>query len=89
MMQWIVVAVILVAAWFLLPFCLPSRNAGKGRSGGFLASFADGLATALDPRKAIIVEEMEKRQNQDGEEADGDDEPLEEQNAVSLLKPSP
>jgi len=76
MTQWIVVAVILAAACFLVPLCMPSRNAGKGRSGGFLASFADGLATALDPRKAMVVEEMEKRQNLDGEEADGDDEPV-------------
>lgn len=81
MMQWIVPLVIIAAACFILPFCLPSRNAGKGRGGGFLASFADGLSTALDPKKAMIVEEMEKRQNQDGEEADGDDEPLTEQNA--------
>jgi hypothetical protein len=73
MMQWIVPLILLIAAAFLAPFALPSRN--KSRGGG-MASFFDGMATALDPNKALIVEEMEKRQNQDGEEADGDDEPV-------------
>jgi hypothetical protein len=50
------------------------QRARKGRLGSAMI----GIATALDPAKAMIVAEMEKRQNQDGEEADGDDEPLTE-----------
>jgi hypothetical protein len=77
MMQWIVPIIIIAAAFFLVPASMRSmQRSRKGRLGGVMNSFADGLATALDPKKAMIVEEMEKRQNQDGEEADGDDEPL-------------
>lgn len=43
---------------------------------GRLGSAMIGVATALDPAKAMIVEEMEKRQTMDGEEVDGDDEPV-------------
>lgn len=76
MMQWIVPVLILVAAYFWLPMSMRStKRWQKGRS-GVMASFADGLATALDPRRRIVVEEMEKRQDLEGEEADGDDEPV-------------
>jgi hypothetical protein len=79
MMQWLVPVIILVLAFFLVPMSVRStKRSRKGRLGGVMTSFADGLATALDPKKAMIVAEMEKRQNQDGEEADGDDEPLTE-----------
>lgn len=79
MMQWIVAAAILVAGLFLVPMSMRSmKRSRKGRGGGVMASFAEGVATALDPHKALIVSEMEKRQNEDDEEADGDDEPLPE-----------
>ena len=79
MMQWIVPLIILAAAYFLVPMWTRSmKRSRKGRLGGAMASFADGLATSLDPGRRLIVEEMEKRQNMDGEEADGDDEPLPE-----------
>lgn len=73
MMQWIVPLVILAAAFFLIPASMRSmQRSRKGRLGSAMI----GIATALDPAKAMIVEEMEKRQNMDGEEADGDDEPV-------------
>jgi hypothetical protein len=75
MMQWIVPILIIAAAFFVIPASMRSmQRARKGRLGSAMI----GIATALDPAKAMIVAEMEKRQNQDGEEADGDDEPLEE-----------
>ncbi len=63
MHQWLVAAAILIVGLFLLP--MQMRSIGrwrKGRSGAIFTSFADGLATALDPRRATIVAEMEKRQ---------------------------
>lgn len=78
MMQWLISAGLIVAAALLLPMQMRSmRRWQRGRTGGIVSSFATGLAAALDPAQAMIVQEMEKRQNQDGEEADGDDEPLE------------
>ncbi|MBO9576891.1 MAG: hypothetical protein J7494_14265 [Sphingobium sp.] len=66
-------AIILVAAIWVVPASIRSMKASrKGRLGGAMS----GIAGALDPVRALIVEEMEKRQKQDGEEADGDDEPL-------------
>jgi hypothetical protein len=77
MMQWLVPVIILVLAVWLVPMSVRStKRSRRGRSGGVLASFAEGLATALDPSRRLIVEEMEKRQEMDGEEADGDDKPL-------------
>jgi hypothetical protein len=74
-MQWIVPILIIAAAFFLIPASMRSmQRSRKGRLGSAMM----GIATALDPAKAMIVAEMEKRQNQDGEEADGDDEPLTE-----------
>ncbi len=88
-MQWIVPALILVAAFFWLPMSMRStRRWQKGRA-GVMASFADGLATALDPNRRIIVEEMEKRQDLEGEEADGDDEPVVEERPRHASQPSP
>ena len=76
MMQWIVPLVILVAAFFLIPASVRSmKRSQKGRV-GIMASFADGIATSLDPARKLIVEEMEKRQNEDGEEVDGEEEKL-------------
>ena len=76
MTEWLVSISLIVAAFFWLPMSMRStKRWQKGRT-GILASFADGLATALDPRRQIVVEEMEKRQDMEGEEADGDDEPL-------------
>jgi hypothetical protein len=73
MMQWIVALVILVSAIWLVPMSVQSmKRSRKGRLGAAMI----GIATALDPAKAMIVAEVEKRQNMDGEEADGDDEPL-------------
>lgn len=76
MMQWIVPVIILIAAYFFIPMSVRSTKRSQKGKMGVMASFADGLATALDPKRAMIVAEMEKRQNQDGEEADGDDEPV-------------
>lgn len=75
MMQWIVPILIIAAAFFLIPASMRSmQRSRKGRLGSAMI----GIATALDPAKAMIVAELEKRQNQDGEEVDGDDEPLTE-----------
>ena len=79
MMQWIIPAIILILAVWLVPMSVQSvKRSQKGKLGSVGASFMEGMATAHDPYKAMIVAEMEKRQNQDGEEADGDDEPLED-----------
>lgn len=73
MMQWIVPVLILVLAVWLVPMSVQSmKRSQKGRLGSAMI----GIATALDPAKAMIVAEVEKRQDMDGEEADGDDEPL-------------
>lgn len=73
MMQWIVPAlVVLFAVWFLPMSVQSMKKSRKGRLGSAMI----GIATALDPAKAMIVEEMEKRQTIHGEEADGDDEPV-------------
>jgi len=73
MMQWIIPAlVVLFAVWFLPRSVQSMKKSRRGRLGSAMI----GVATALDPAKAMIVEEMEKRQNMDGEEADGDDEPV-------------
>ena len=73
MMQWIVPVLILVLAVWLVPMSVQSmKRSQKGRLGSAMI----GIATALDPAKAMIVAEVKKRQDMDGEEADGDDEPL-------------
>lgn len=41
-----------------------------------MASLAEGANAALDPNKAMITVELEKRRNADGEEAPGKDEPI-------------
>ena len=75
-MQWLVAGGILVAAIWLVPMSVRSmRHARKGRLGATML----GIATALDPTRTLIVAEVEKRQNQDGEEAGGEDEPLSEE----------
>jgi hypothetical protein len=77
MMQWIVPVVIIAAAFFLVPASMRSmQRSRKGRLGGVMNSFADGVATSLDPSRRLIVEEMEKRQNEDGEEVGGEEEKL-------------
>lgn len=68
-MQWIVSIAILIAAIWIIPASVRSMsNSRKGR----LGSAFTGMADALDPHRALIVEEMEKRQNEDGEEASGE-----------------
>lgn len=75
MMQWIVTGAILIAAIWLVPMSVRSmKHARKGRLGSAML----GIATALDPARTLIVQEMEKQENQDGEEAGGEDEPLPE-----------
>lgn len=79
-MQWIISAIILLAAIWVVPASIGGMKAQrKGRLGDAMS----GIAGALDPARAMIVAEMEKRQNQDGEEADGDDEPLPEERIAS------
>lgn len=75
MSQWIVAAAVLVSAIWLVPMSVASmKRSRKGRLGEAIS----GISGALDPARAMIVQEMEKRQELDGEEADGDDEPLPE-----------
>jgi hypothetical protein len=75
MMQWLVAGGILVAAIWLVPMSVRSMShSRKGRLGSAMID----VATALDPARTLIVQEAEKRQNQDGEEAGGEDEPLPE-----------
>ncbi len=77
MTQWLVALAILIVGALLLPMQVRStRRWRKGRTGGVMASFADGVATALDPSRRIAVEAAEKRRDMDGEEAGGEDEPL-------------
>ncbi|MBO9671004.1 MAG: hypothetical protein J7485_10840 [Sphingobium sp.] len=76
MMQWIVSLAILVAAFFLVPASMRSMQRSRKGRAGILNSFADGMATSLDPSRKLIVEEMEKRQNEDGEEVGGEEEKL-------------
>jgi hypothetical protein len=76
MMQWIVPIIILILAFFLVPMSVRSTKRSQKGKMGMLGSFADGLATALDPKRAMIVEEMERRQNEDGEEVGGEEEKL-------------
>ncbi|HEY1124439.1 MAG TPA: hypothetical protein VGE65_02310 [Sphingobium sp.] len=72
-MQWIVLAAILVfAVWYVPASVRSMKRSRQGRLGSAMI----GIATALDPAKAMIVAEEEKRQTMDGEEVDGDDEPL-------------
>jgi hypothetical protein len=76
MNQWIVSAAIIGVAFFLVPASVRStKRSRKGRL-GILASFADGVATSLDPSRRLIVEEMEKQQKEDGEEVGGEQEKL-------------
>ncbi len=71
-MQWIVVAAIVMVTFLTLPMQMRSiRRSRRGRSGSIVASLADGANAALDPKKATIVAEMERRRNADGEEAAG------------------
>jgi hypothetical protein len=73
MTEWLIIAAIFIAAFWLVPMSVQSMKASrKGRLGDVVGGFAD----AVDPGRAMIVEEMEKRQNMDGEEADGDDQPI-------------
>lgn len=76
MMQWIVSGGIILAAFFLLPMWV---RAAKRQQKGRLGSVMIDIATAIDPARTLIVQEAEKRQNQDGEEAGGEDEPLPEE----------
>ena len=75
MMQWLLPVLILIASIWLVPMSIRSmKQARKGRLGMAMTD----IATAIDAARTLIVDEMEKRQNQDGEEAGGEDEPLPE-----------
>jgi len=77
MMQWIVVAAIIIVTVLTLPIQMRSiKRSRKGRAGSIMASLAEGANAALDPNKAMIAVELEKRRNADGEEAPGKDEPI-------------
>ena len=78
MMQWIVPIIILILAFFLVPMSVRSTKRSQKGKVGILGSFADGMATPLDPARRLIVAEMEKRQNEDGEEVGGEEEKLKE-----------
>ena len=76
MMQWVVSGCIILAAIFLVPIWVRSaKRQQKGRLGSVMID----IATAIDPARTLIVQEAEKRQNQDGEEAGGEVEPLPEE----------
>jgi len=84
MMQWIVVAAIIIVTVVTLPMQMRSiKRSRTRRAGSIMASFAEGANAALDPKKAMITAEMEKRRNADGEETSCKDEPMVKAGAAS------
>ena len=78
MTQWVIPIIILIAAIWFVPMSVRSmKQQRKGRLGTVMLD----VATAIDPARTLIVQEAEKRQNQDGEEVSGEDEPQPEEAA--------
>jgi hypothetical protein len=71
-MEWLVAAVVLLAAVTALPWWLATGSKSARRGSGALGSLMGGLAEQLDPRAALIREENEKRAAMEGEEDSGD-----------------
>ena len=71
-MEWLIAAILLLAALTVLPWWLATGSNPARRGGGALGGFMTGLAEQLDPRAALIREENEKRAALEAEEDCGD-----------------
>jgi len=71
-MEWLIAAIVLLAALTVLPWWLSTGSNSARRGGGVVHGFMTGLADQLDPRAALIREENEKRALMESEEDSGD-----------------
>lgn len=70
-MEWLITAVVLLAAVTLLPWWLATSSNSARRGSGAFGDFMAGLAGQIDPRAALVREENEKRAAMEGEEDSG------------------
>lgn len=80
-MQYIISLGLLVAAWFYIPWAVGRmKRSQRGRLGNIVTSFGSGLAAALDPSRAAILQENEREADRHGEKED--DEPVDDEDAA-------